>query len=228
MGVAELSRLLQLPKSTVQRSLVTLAELQWIEPAGSSFVQWSLGPEARRFAKNNGGEAALREAALIPMQSLRDDTGEAVHLVVPTGLAEVTVIERIDSNQAVRTFVELGVQAPIYAQSSGLAMLASMPASRIDAVMAAGVKQFSPTGLRSVAELEEALTHVRACGYALNLSMYRKQVCAVGAAIFDPNGNVLGGLAMSMPDSRYDESKLPAWGERVKAAAAEVSARLVG
>lgn len=226
VGVAELSRRLELPKSTVQRSLTTLAELQWIEPAGNSFIQWSLGPKARRFAKNNGSDTRLREAALSPMQSLRDDTGETIHLVVPTGATDVTIVERVDSTQAVRTFAELGQQAPIYTQSSGLAMLAHMPKSRVDAAISSGIKSFSKTGLRNEAELNHRLAEIRNKGYAVNLSMYRPDVCAIGVAIFDGDRSVVAGLAISMPQSRYNEAQTPRLGERARAAARDIGHRL--
>lgn len=226
VGVAELSRRLELPKSTVQRSLTTLAELRWIEPAGNSFAQWSLGPKARHFAKYNGSDARLREAALIPMQSLRDETGETIHLVIPTGATDVMIVERMDSTQAVRTFVELGEQAPIYTQSSGLAMLAHMPKSRVDAIVTSGIKSFSKTGLRNEAELNDRLSEVRDTGYAVNLSMYRPDVCAIGVAIFDADGSVVAGLAISMPQSRYRETEVPRLAELAQVAARDTGNRL--
>lgn len=43
IGVSELARRLELPKSTVQRSLATLVDLGWIRTDGSDITRWMLG-----------------------------------------------------------------------------------------------------------------------------------------------------------------------------------------
>jgi IclR family acetate operon transcriptional repressor len=227
VGVAELSRRLELPKSTVQRSLVTLAEVGWLEPVDGELTRWALGPSARRLARGHGHEVNLREAALGPMQALRDETNETIHLGVPDGLSWVVLVERMDSTQAVRTFNELGTRTPMHATSTGLAMLAHFAKSRLDAVIAEGLAAYSRTTVSDPDELRAELRRIRKRGYALNLRAYRPQVAAVGAAVLDRNGEPVAGLCISMPDSRYQRRLVPHWGELVQKAATDISGRLV-
>src|SRR5262249_23823746 len=83
--VGELTPLLGLPKSTVQRSLETLAEAGWLRQVDGDLTRWALTSRARSVVLRSGGEDDLREAALPPMQQLRDAAGETAHLFVPTG-----------------------------------------------------------------------------------------------------------------------------------------------
>jgi IclR family acetate operon transcriptional repressor len=226
VGVAELSRRLELPKSTVQRSLVTLAEAGWLEPVEGEFTRWALGPAARQLARSNNREINLREAALGPMQELRDETNETIHLGVPDGLSWVVLVERMDSTQAVRTFNELGTRTPMHATSTGLSMLAHFSESRVAAVIAGGLTSYSSTTITDPDELLTELRRIRKRGYAINLRQYRPQVAAVGAAILDRNGDPIAGMCISMPDSRYQRRLTPHWGELVSKAAADISGRL--
>lgn len=227
VGVAELARRLGLPKSTVQRSLLTLAESGWLEPVDGELTRWALGPSARRLARGHGREVNLREAALGPMQALRDQTNETIHLAVPDGLSWVVLVERMDSLQAVRTFNELGTRTPMHATSTGLSVLAHLPESRVDAVIAEGLTAYSGTTISDPDELRAELRRIRKRGYALNLRAYRPQVAAIGAAVLDRNGGPVAGLCISMPDSRYQRRLVPHWGELVHKAATDIGGRLV-
>ena len=74
--VGELTPLLGLPKSTIQRSLETLAEAGWLRPVDGDLTRWALTARARSVVLRSGGEEDLRESALLPMQQLRDAGGE--------------------------------------------------------------------------------------------------------------------------------------------------------
>lgn len=226
VGVAELARRLDLPKSTVQRSLRTLAEAGWLEPVDGEHTRWALGPAARQLNRGDNPEANLREAALRPMQALREETNETIHLGVPDGRFWVLVVERMDSTQAVRTFIELGTRTAIHATSTGLSMLAHAPDSWVDEVVAHGLTRYSPTTISDPETLRAELRRIRRRGYAVNVRQYRPQVAAVGAAVLDRHGAPVAGLCISMPDSRFTRRRVPRWGELVRKAAAEISGQL--
>lgn len=226
VGVADLARCLDLPKSTVQRSLTTLAEVGWLEPVNGEFTRWSLGPAARRLPRSSGRETTLREVALGPMQSLRDETNETIHLAVPEGLRWMVLVERMDSTQPVRTFNELGTRTPSYATSTGLSVLAHLPSVELERLFEAPLEAFSPTTVVDPEELRAEMARIRRCGYAINRCRYRPQVAAVGAAIWDRSGTPVAGICISMPDSRYRRDAVPRWGKLVRETALSISDHL--
>src|SRR5262249_56086889 len=125
--VGELTPLLGLPKSTVQRSLETLAEAGWLHQVDGDLTRWALTSRARAVVLRSGGEEDLREAALPPMQQLRDAAGETAHLFVPAGSYRVVAIERVDSRRNVRTIIPLGTVFPLLATSPALPILPPPP-----------------------------------------------------------------------------------------------------
>lgn len=50
-------------------------------------------------------------------------------------------------------------------------------------------------------------------------------MCAIAAPVLDADGTPLASVAVSMPDSRYDESRLPEWGRTVADTAAQITHR---
>ncbi|MGC9538876.1 aldehyde dehydrogenase family protein [Streptomyces sp. UG1] len=60
---------------------------------------------------------------------------------------------------------------------------------------------------------------------AVNRNQYRPGVCTIAAPVLDEHGTPLATVAISMPDSRYDEDRLPEWGRLIADAAAEISRR---
>src|SRR5690606_38322126 len=113
VGVSELARLLGVPKSTVQRALMTLAEAGWISGSGNETTKWRLTTKVLRIAGRAGGESGLRVTALAVMEELHAATEESIHLTVPEG-DHVVRIDRIDSTRPVRTYLPLGLVAPLH------------------------------------------------------------------------------------------------------------------
>lgn len=223
VGVGELARRLELPKSTVQRILTTLGEAGWLRPVGNDLTKWVLSTRAFTVAQRGASEIGLREAALSSMHRLRDTTNETIHLAVPDDLRYMVLIERIDSGQAVRTFISLGTTTPIHATSTGRAVLANIPHERLDEFLRQPLEGYSEDTIVDADQLRMELARVREKGYAVNVRQYRPGVAAIGAAVLDANNFPIAGICISMPDSRFKQRLIPEWGQLVVAAASEIS-----
>ena len=134
--VGELTKIFGLPKSTVQRTLVTLHEAGWLRANRKDTTRWEIGARvlAVRPAALQG--SSLFAAARDPMIRLRDKVNETVHLAVPDALDCMVVVDRVDSSHAVRTFHEIGDISPLHATAGGRAILANSDRSDVDEVLA--------------------------------------------------------------------------------------------
>ncbi|WP_461059843.1 IclR family transcriptional regulator [Streptomyces pseudoechinosporeus] len=226
--VGELTKIFGLPKSTVQRTLVTLAEAGWLRANRKDTTRWEIGARvlAVRPAALQG--SSLFAAAREPMLRLRDTVNETIHLSVPDALQCMVVVDRVDSDQAVRTFHNIGDTSPLHATATGRAILAHLPKADVDELVERGLERFSDSTPTGPAQLRAELDRVREDGYSVNINQYRSGVCAVAAAILDEDGIPLASVAVSMPDSRYDPDRLPEWGRTVADTAAEISTRRLG
>jgi IclR family transcriptional regulator, acetate operon repressor len=223
--VGQLTRLLALPKSTVQRSLETLAEAGWLRQVDGDLTRWALTPRAQSVVLRSGGEVDLRECALAPMQHLRDVAGETTHLFVPAGTYEVVVIERVDSRRSVRTIIPLGTVFPMAASSAGIAMLAHGPDEQVDPAITRAAQAESAPASEDLEKVREQVAAVHAKGYSCRLG-WDRDVMGIGAAIMNHRGEVAAGVSVSIPLSRFQYSNETEWGREVKEAAAAISQAL--
>ncbi|MDW8807996.1 IclR family transcriptional regulator [Streptomyces scabiei] len=226
--VGELTKLFGLPKSTVQRTLVTLNEAGWLRANRKDTTRWEIGARvlAVRPAALQG--SSLFAAARDPMVSLRDALNETIHLSVPDGLHGMVVVDRVDCAHAVRTFHTIGDTSPLHATAVGKAVLTHLPGRDVEEVITAGLERFSDTTPADADELRAELARIRTDGYAVNRNQFRPGVCAVAAPVLDEDGTPLAAVAVSMPESRYDADRLPEWGRLVADTAAEISRRRLG
>jgi IclR family acetate operon transcriptional repressor len=226
IGVNELARIVQLPVSTVQRILTTLGDAGWIRPTGEASTRWALTARALIVGRRAMGEVGLREAASVPMTRLRDTTQETVNLSLLDSGERMVLVERIDCDQAIRTYTKLGGSSPLHATATGRSVLAALPDEAIEQLIDNGLERLTPHTITDPDALREDIRQIRRVGYAVNNGGNRPNVCAIGAAVLDARGAPLAGVSMSMPDLRYDPERVPEWGALVVATAREISSAL--
>jgi IclR family acetate operon transcriptional repressor len=221
--VGELTRLLDLPKSTVQRTLVTLHEAGWLRQTSDAVTSWEISPKILAIRPPALRDGELYAAARGPMSELRDATNETVHLVLPNEDDGVILIDRADCDQPVRSYSPLGYRSPYMTTATGKAIMAYLGADDVARILrAAPADQFDGSEL-SVATLSRDLARVRATGYSLNLLEHRPGVCAIGAPILDARQRPIASICISIPSMRFDKTKVDAWAALTVEAAARIS-----
>ncbi|MEV8020243.1 IclR family transcriptional regulator [Streptomyces sp. NPDC086554] len=225
VGVADLARALELPKSSAQRALRTLHTAGWIRPAGGEVTRWALTTKALQVGRLATGELSLRDVAVPIMEELRRRTDETVHLTVPDG-ESVVLIERLETSKPVRIILALGTRLPIHASANGKAVLASRSTEAIERQLAAGLDEFTGTTITDRKALLAELALIRERGYATNCGEWRTDVSAVAAPVLDGAGSPVASISVNMPTSRMTEESSVAHGLLVSETALRVSAAL--
>jgi DNA-binding IclR family transcriptional regulator len=136
------------------------------------------------------------------LTQLRDATGETSHYAVPVG-RQMTYVEKIDSQQAVRIASEIGDPLELYRTALGKAYLAHRPEEEVAAYLR--VVEFKPVTdrtLTSAAELRKALVMVRDQGFAVDDRENEPEIRCVGSAVLNPAGVAIGAASVSAPMSR--------------------------
>ncbi|WP_063044341.1 IclR family transcriptional regulator [Nocardia pseudovaccinii] len=226
IGVAALSRMLDLPTSTVQRILVTLAEAGWLRGTEEDLNRWVLTGQALIVGRRAMGEIGIREAAAEPVRALAEATHETIHLSVLDGRKRTVLIDRFDSDQPVRTYNRLGTASPLHVTSIGRSLLAAMTDEDVEWVIAHGLPRITENTITDPDRLRANIREIRELGYAVNIGENRANVCAVGAAVLGPGRKPVAAVAISMPDIRFDHRQVPLWGDLVRKAAAAIGANL--
>ena len=225
VGVSELARIVDLPKSTVQRILVTAASEGWLDVESGPPVQWIVGDKLRHLAHKEFHSNDLRELALATLTRLRDSTDETAHLAVPQG-KQMVLIERLDSRQSVRAVNEIGSLTPMAATSTGLAILSHYDDERLARFIEEGLEKHLDTTIVDPAAFQEQIRIARAEGVAIVHDQYRPNIVAIGSAIIDRSGEPVAAVSISMPTFRYDDSQRQHFSDLVRDGAREITERL--
>jgi IclR family transcriptional regulator, acetate operon repressor len=227
IGVSDLSRQLQQPKTTVQRGLMTLHEAGWIRPTNEPRRRWKITSKLFMLSRSAETEARLRRAALPIMQSLRDETQETTHLMVREE-RHLVLIERVDSPLALRTVRDLGSRSPLHTSANGKAYLAHLSAREQEDYLNGKLSALTENSKTDPDLIRKDLAQIRKLGYATNVGELDLHVHAVAAPVMNQEGRPIAALSISCPSSRLPVEKMPLFGEKVIAAARTVSLRLAG
>jgi IclR family transcriptional regulator, acetate operon repressor len=213
VGVSGLARAMELPKSTVQRCLITLREAGWLCVVDDR-SRWGVTSKPFELGLRAVGTNQIREVGQPFIEELRRETDETIHLSVRSG-DSLVIVSREDSLQPVRTYVELGTRAPIHATASGLAILAAMSDEEASTHIRQGLDACTDTTIVDTQDLTSEVSRTRERGYSVNVSSWwRTGVSAVGAAVTTSSGRPVAAIAISIPSSRFDIQRVPYLGSR--------------
>jgi DNA-binding IclR family transcriptional regulator len=222
ISLAELSSLIDMPKSSTHRYLVTLQELGLANRKDGD--RFCLGTKVIELAGSFLVHSDLRTESQEVLNELADKTGETIHLAVPSG-TEVVYIAKVESKHALGMFSHIGARLPMYCTALGKAILAFSGERLLHAVLAEPLVPRTPNSITSAKALETelALTHSR--GYAIDNEENEIGIRCVGAPIFDYTATPIAALSISVPRERMDEERRSLLGPLVREAAQMVSRR---
>ncbi|AII10997.1 IclR family transcriptional regulator [Rhodococcus opacus] len=136
-----------------------------------------------------------------PMLSwLARESGETAHFGVLDG-TDVRYVDVVESNQVLRVTGRRAQTRPAHATSIGRAMLSAESDASVRARYRGGPSH-ADTHTDFDALLRE-LAQSRRRGYARNRGDVEPGVCSVGVAVVTRDGELLGGLSVAAPESRW-------------------------
>lgn len=185
-GVSEISRLLDLNKSTVHNILNTLAHHNFLKQDDVT-RRYQLGPALAELGSLVRSRIDLREITRPYLRRLMEHTHCTILLGTFDGKS-ITLVDKEEPVADVRVSASIGMKIPFCAGSFGRAFLAFMPADVVDQLLIdPGLKAFTPTSITDPDEYRSALARVRTRGYAVDDSEeYIPGVEAVAVPIFAP------------------------------------------
>jgi DNA-binding IclR family transcriptional regulator len=226
VGLSELARSVGLPKSTVQRVLLTLQEVGWLRPTETTPTRWQLTYRVMAVVGRAGGGESLRDIALPVMNELQLATTETIHLAAPDGDALV-LVERLDTSHRLRAFLALGERIALHASATGLAYLSACSPDYVDEYLAGPLPAQTSDTITDPHRLRVVINEIRERGYSMNVGGLSAGISALGAPIVGASGAVAA-LSVSGPSSRVSPDRFAELGAQVRDAAARISRSLRG
>lgn len=204
VGVTELARRLGIGKSTVHRLLTTLAEERLVEQDPET-GRYRLGLAIHELGAAVSSGTDLHAAVLTPMSVLRLRTGETVQVAVLDG-REVVYIERLESPNTLRMFLEVGHRNHAHRTGTGKCLLAYLEPAFLDRVLDGWeLEPRTPHTITDPRRLREELTRIRRVGYARNVDESEMGATSIAAPIRDRLGRAVAAMSVAGPTARMEQ-----------------------
>lgn len=229
IGLSALARRLEVPKPTVQRSLLTLAQAGWIVQDLLGSGAWTVSARFVVLTEPAPLLQRTRELARPHLAPLGGRLGGRVAVYTIDG-DRMTLLDGFEGTQVLRAVEARLGPLPVHASGAGRAMLAALPVARRHQVVRRlaerGLARYTERTVTDPDELDARIGEARAAGYAVLDREYVDDVVTVGAAITGPDDLPVASLAITAPVRRLRPKVRPQVGKELARAAAEVGAGL--
>jgi len=165
------------------------------------------------------------QAARGEVQQLAGALNETVHLSCITG-NQATDIVVAQGQHPLRFTTSVGDHMPLHASAVGKVMLGWRPEKDVTELVGS-LQAYTPSTITSRDRFLRELSEVRDQGYALNLGELDVGTRCLAAPIRDWSGEVVAGLSVSAPVTRFPGREIERIREEVVQAADRISKRLV-
>ena len=221
----ELCTTLKLHKSTVHRLMMVLEQHRLVDKNPDT-GRYRLGLKLFEFGSKAIGAIDLRRHAKPYLDRLQRELGETVFFCLLDD-GQVFYIEKIESQQSVRTGCTVGSRAPAYCTAVGKAMLAELADAEVHEIIRRwGLKAITPNTITTAVALKTELRAIRAWGYAIDNEEKEPGLRCVSAPVRGDSGKLLAALSVSGPAFRVTKERVPEIGKAVMQAAGELSYEL--
>jgi IclR family transcriptional regulator, KDG regulon repressor len=202
-GVSDLARHLDISKSSVHRLMSTMTEERMLEQNRET-GRYHLGLAVFDLAGAISTRYDLHEAVMGPLSELRQRSGETVQVAVLDS-REVVYIERLDSPNTLRMFLDIGRRNHAHSTATGKVLLAHQSPAELDRILQGWVlPKLTPKTITQIKKLREELALVRDRGWAENWHESELGVVSIGAPIHSRDGKVVAALSLAGPADRIE------------------------
>lgn len=200
LSLAELVRLLRLPKPTVHRMLSHLAAAGLVirEPGAG----YSVGPRLARLGRDLVVSDAGRPVRRAILQRLVETIGETCNFTMLEG-SEVVYLDRVETAWPLRVNLQPGSRVPVHCSASGKMLLAHLDPDQAKRLIdLLPMRRHTSRTITDRAALRAELARTREQGYSVDDEEYLDGLVCAAVPVSDERGRVWAAVAVQGPASR--------------------------
>jgi len=222
---AEISRKLQIPKSSASYILRTLEKQAYLNRDPDT-GKYRVGLKILSLSRGALSGIDVREVALPIMRHLMEKTNLTCHLAILDG-PEAVYIEKVEPQGFIRMDTWVGRRMRVHATSVGKALVAHIPEERLQKILAdRGMEKRTPKTITTVPRLLKELEKVRSQGYAIDDEENNVGARCLGAPVFNQSGGIEASVGLSGTTNQVNAHSMPRIIEALKDAARHISMQL--
>lgn len=222
--VSDLSESLGLNKSTVSRTLSTLASEGFVFKNPET-NRYQLGMAIVSLSGIVNNNTDIYKESLPVLNELVRTSGETAHISVLDNY-EVIYLQKVECNHPVRFLTHVGKRNPLYCTSAGKVLLAYASKNVFETVIERGLTKYTEQTITDPEELRDHLAKIKENGYAYSFEELSEGVNSIATPIYDYTGKVVSALSVVGPKQRIDNRKLKGITQQTINASKEISSRL--
>lgn len=205
LGLADIARVLDAPKSSLHPLLVTLVARNYLKLNGIS-QKYQIGEELFILGNRFVNSVELIDDIRVVTNLLSKNTSETIYFGILSGL-DVLYLIKSDYYSNFRVISNPGNKLPAYSTGYGKALLSQFSAEEIRSFYPDGTLQpVTENTLKDVESLNRELEKIRQTGFA-----YEKEESTLGiqciAAPVKWNSKIIAGISIAVPRFRYTNDR---------------------
>jgi DNA-binding IclR family transcriptional regulator len=224
IGVSELCKRLDIPKTSVFFILNTLDQHQYILKTDDG--RYKLGTKFISIGLRVLNKIDIRSIAKPFMLELLAETGFTVHLAVLDSY-EAMYIEKVENQAFVKFSTYIGQRLPLHASGVGKALACHMSNHQLEELYAVtGLPAKTENTITSLKELKIALEMYQKQGYSIEDEEGEIGIRCIGSAILDHDGAPIAAVSITALRSDLPAHEIHNVGNKVRAIALKISEQL--
>lgn len=207
LSLTEISKMTGIHKSIVYRILVTLESEGWLtkNPETNKYM---LGIRILSLSSVILEDLTMRRLALPVMRDLSSITGETVVLAMSSNGGAIC-IEKIESDNSIKTTAQVGKYFPLHAGATGLAVLMGMPMEDIRNILTREpLEKYTDKTEINPGKIINMIKAAKQKGFIMSVGSVDPGVIAIGVPLNFVQENIFMGLSVTGPKYRFDEQKI--------------------
>lgn len=223
--LSEISRELDLHKSTVHGLLRTLAHHGYIEQNPET-EKYRLGLRFLEKSTYVLNHLDLRGIAAPHLKEIAKQYGESTHLAL-LDEGEAIYIDKVEGASAISMYSRIGKRAPLYCTAVGKVLISEKDHPTVSEYAAQqSYKVHTVNTISSKEEFIQEISKVTAQGYALDNEELEIGLRCAAVPIYNNRGELIAAMSISGPSSRLTGEQLDRVIADLKSHAASISSKL--
>jgi DNA-binding IclR family transcriptional regulator len=225
LGVSEIARRLDLSKTTAVRLTRTLLEEKYVAQDAAT-RRYRLGPEAYAIGLAAEPSYVLQRVAAPVLRSLAMETGDWVFFTVRHGLEAICISRASANKQYPQRALRVGDRHPLGLGAGGLAILAAMPDTQVEATVDANAASYGAVYENMSAEVvRKQVIETRARGYSFIPGTLSPGYWGIGVPLLQQPGAPVAAIVLVSTPARLGDERRAALGGRMLRLGEEVMNR---
>ena len=226
MTLTEISKKLEIPKSSALDVIQTLLAKEFIEIENAQAKTYRIGISIFTIGTKSVKENNLQEVSNEALTRLSQKTQKTIFLGVPKK-DKVIYVSKLEGDSPVQSSASIGSANPMHLTGIGKAILAAMPTEEV-AILYQNepYEKRATNSITTYQGLIDNLAEIRQKGYAIDDKEGTEYIYCFAAPIYNFSNKVVAAISVASLAEEIGEAEKKAYPQLVVAAAFEISKRL--